>query len=328
MLAVIIPAYNRKEVLEEALISLTIQTKKRFITVLVDDASTEDFSSLIKEYSKKLHLKYIRREVNGGPGAARNDGLQWCFDNNIELVMFLDSDDLLLPKAIERLSKEINVNNCDIVTSEIQGEDKYGFSFLIKDKETIWTHGKIYRTSFLKQINLNFPDIRVNEDVAFNTVAFFSAYQNKRVAKIEEQLYFWRHEKNSITRTQQNIEDFLYNSNFGFIQAIDFAYEKFMELNLDLNLLFPKIVQLYYYVQRLKLQGKYMAKAEEIIKKIYRNPNITQLIKENLLSKKENFFVYLTQGVVSSGQNLLFEQTVKDFIEESTGLTISQIKGD
>lgn len=328
MVAVIIPAYNRKNVVEEALISLTIQTKKRFITVLVDDASTEDFNPLVEKYSKKLHLKYIRRETNGGPGAARRDGLQWCFDNNIELVMFLDSDDLLLPKAVERLSKEINVNNCDIVTSDIQGENEYGFPFFIKDKETIWTHGKIYRTSFLKQINLNFPDIKVNEDVAFNTVAFLSAYQNKRVAKIEEQLYFWRHEKSSITRTQENMEELIYNLSFGFIQAIDFAYEKFIELKLDLNLLFPKIVGIYGYVQKLRLQKRYTEKEEKIVKKIYRSPNVIQLIKENLLSKKENLFASLPQGEIFFKQNLLFEQTVKDFIEENTGLTISQIKGD
>ena len=61
--------------------------------------------------------------------------------------MFLDSDDLLLPKAVERLTKEINVTNYDIIISDIQGEDKNGFSYSIpaSTNETVWTHGKIYR---------------------------------------------------------------------------------------------------------------------------------------------------------------------------------------
>jgi hypothetical protein len=68
----------------------------------------------------------------------------------MELVMFLDSDDLLLPKAVERLSKEINVTGKDIITSNVQTEDKNGFTYKLENSETIWTHGKIYRTSFLK----------------------------------------------------------------------------------------------------------------------------------------------------------------------------------
>jgi glycosyltransferase involved in cell wall biosynthesis len=73
----------------------------------------------VEKYKSLLHIIYLKQENNQGPGAARERGLQWCFDNNIEFIMFLDSDDLLLPKAVERLTKEINVTNCDIIISDI-----------------------------------------------------------------------------------------------------------------------------------------------------------------------------------------------------------------
>lgn len=315
MLAVIIPVYNRPQQFEEALRSLTIQTKKRFITVIVDDASEEDVFSITKKYSNLLHIVYLRQENNGGPGKARARGLQWCFDNNIELVMFLDSDDLLLPKAIERLSKEINVTRNDMIVSEIQGEDKFGFSWTIDDNETIWNHGKIYRVSFLKQIGLNFPDIKMNEDVAFNTVAFYAAKSRKTVAKIAEQHYLWKWEENSMTRLS-NKKEVICKSAKGFIEAIKFCVEKFQDLNLDLNLLFPKVRGMYVFVQYLKKYGEYDASIKKKVEEVYNNSNIKQLIRKNLSSNKENLFSTLPNGAIYLEQNFMFEQTAIDFLKE------------
>lgn len=315
MLAVIIPVYNRPKQFEEALRSLTIQTKKRFITIVVDDASEEDIYSITKKYSKLLHIIYLRQESNAGPGKARARGLQWCFDNNIELVTFLDSDDLLLPKAIERLSKEINVTGSDIITSEIQGEDKFGFSWTIDDNETTWNHGKIYRVSFLKQIGLNFPDIKMNEDVAFNTVAFYAAKTKKTVAKIAEQHYLWKWEENSMTRLS-NKKEVICKSARGFIEAIKFCVEKFQDLNLDLEMLFPKVCGMYVFVQYLKKYDEYDEFTKKSVKEVYNNSNIKQLIEKNLNSNKLNLFSTLPSGAIYLEQNFMFEQTVMDFLKE------------
>lgn len=314
MLAVIIPAYNRPIQLEEALKSLTLQTKKRFITIVIDDASKEDISSVVDRYRDKLTIVYMKQKINQGPGAARARGLQWCFDNNIELVMFLDSDDILLPKAIERLSKEISITNSNMVISNILLEDKNKNLDQIQHGETVWTHGKIYRVSFLKQIGLNFPNFRTNEDLSFNIVAFHAAKAKKSIARINEEHYLWTYDKDSITRGG-NRDEKICQLSADFIKAIHFSYKKFKELKLDFEELLPRFSALYTYAQYLKELGRYEDELKALIKEIYTDPCVSTLIQEDLQSAKQNIFT-TPNGDIYLGRKFMFKQTMVDFIEE------------
>jgi hypothetical protein len=56
----------------------------------------------------------------------------------------------------------------------------------VANPEEVWTHGKIYRVSFLRQHNIFFPELRTNEDLAFNFIAFHVAKINKAVSKLNE----------------------------------------------------------------------------------------------------------------------------------------------
>lgn len=324
MLAIIIPAYNRGQDLEEALKSLMVQTKKRFITIIVDDASQEDLYPIVERYKSPLHIIYLKQESNQGPGAARERALQWCFDNNIEFVMFLDSDDLLLPKAVERLTKEINVTNCDIIISDIQGENKDGFSYSIpvSANETVWTHGKIYRVSFLKRIGLNFLKLKTNEDLAFNTVAFYAARKRGKIGYIEEQHYIWRHNKNSITRTKEKQEELICQLSKDFIRAISFSLLKFEELELDLSMLFPKIIGAYTYVQYLKILKKYDLDIEKEVQTIFSNSEIKNLIELQASKKENNIFLSTPQGTYFLNNKFIYEQSIQNFIFQYTGISI------
>jgi glycosyltransferase involved in cell wall biosynthesis len=72
-IGVIIPTYNRSEVLLSCLKHLEQQTWTDFEVIIVDDGSTDSTPQLLEEYQCKspLHLRYIRQD-NSGPARARN----------------------------------------------------------------------------------------------------------------------------------------------------------------------------------------------------------------------------------------------------------------
>ncbi|MHB1711224.1 MAG: mycofactocin biosynthesis glycosyltransferase MftF [Acidimicrobiales bacterium] len=80
---VVIPVHDRSDLLERCLGSLSPETR----VVVVDDASHDPGS--IADVCRTYGARLVTRAVNGGPGAARNDGLRQV---DTALVAFLDSD--------------------------------------------------------------------------------------------------------------------------------------------------------------------------------------------------------------------------------------------
>ncbi len=92
--SVIIPSYNRAVFLREAIESLLSQTYPVFEIVVVDDGSTDETKEVCDRYPT---VKYIYQS-NQGVSAARNTGISV---SQGEYLLFLDSDDRLLPQAVE-----------------------------------------------------------------------------------------------------------------------------------------------------------------------------------------------------------------------------------
>ena len=159
MVGVVIPAYKRKDCLRKTLTSLTLQTKKSFYVVIVDDHSPEPLKDVVQEFKGKFHLKYIYLEENGGPGVARQAGLNYCYDKGFNFVVFLDSDDYLFPHALARLYREINLNGADIASANFCVENDKGRNLLTQAKNRTFVHAKMYRTTFLKENNIAFSSL-------------------------------------------------------------------------------------------------------------------------------------------------------------------------
>jgi glycosyltransferase involved in cell wall biosynthesis len=102
--SIIIPTYNRANLIGRAIQSVLDQTYKDFELIIVDDGSIDYTEDIIKEFQKKdKRIKYIRREKNRGGSAARNTGIKAARG---EYIAFQDSDDEWLP---EKLEKQMNV---------------------------------------------------------------------------------------------------------------------------------------------------------------------------------------------------------------------------
>jgi len=107
-ISVVIPAYNRAGLIGQTLQSLLNQTLPADEIIVVDDGSTDstaeaaesEFSVFSRQFSGKGKLPEFKviRQVNAGPGAARNRGLA---ASKGEFVHFFDSDDIAAPNKHE-----------------------------------------------------------------------------------------------------------------------------------------------------------------------------------------------------------------------------------
>ncbi len=98
--SVIIPTYNRAELLPRALDSVRAQTFGDWEIVLVDDGSTDETETVAAKYSRILGPRFVYyRQENQGASAARNRGLNL---SRGRFLAFLDSDDEYLPRKLER----------------------------------------------------------------------------------------------------------------------------------------------------------------------------------------------------------------------------------
>ncbi len=94
--SVIIPTYNRSQVLLRAINSVINQTSKPFEIIVVDDGSTDDTKKALEIYGDKI--RYLYRENSGRPGVARNTGLE---NAKGDWIAFIDSDDVWLPDKLQ-----------------------------------------------------------------------------------------------------------------------------------------------------------------------------------------------------------------------------------
>ena len=104
---IIIPTYNRANMLSKALDSVAAQSLTDWECVVVDDGSTDNTKELLNEYiARDNRFRYIYQE-NAERSAARNNGIR---NAKGEYICFLDSDDEYLAHNLEKWSLFINKN--------------------------------------------------------------------------------------------------------------------------------------------------------------------------------------------------------------------------
>ena len=104
-ISVVIPVYNRPDLLERALCSVSKQTTQADEVLVVDDGSSS--SPDLSDFHENPEVHCLRREKNLGVSAARNWGIQQARG---EWIALLDSDDEWEPKKLERQVQYIDQN--------------------------------------------------------------------------------------------------------------------------------------------------------------------------------------------------------------------------
>ncbi len=133
MISVIIPYFNRFDLLEYAINSVLDQSYIDFEIILIDDCSTE---GEFKSNNNKISL--FRMQTNCGPGYCRQFGLEKAKG---DYILFLDSDDILDPDFLSlSIQKHIDLNNTVCFT--------YCHSGVLNTENTWNNTDKEYKTIF------------------------------------------------------------------------------------------------------------------------------------------------------------------------------------
>jgi len=102
LVSIIIPVHNREKMAPEAVESALEQTYPHIEVVVVDDGSTDRTYECLKTFLPDITL--IRQSPNQGQSAARNRGISVSKGRH---VLFLDSDDVLVPSAVDKLKRAL-----------------------------------------------------------------------------------------------------------------------------------------------------------------------------------------------------------------------------
>jgi glycosyltransferase involved in cell wall biosynthesis len=94
---VVIPSYNRADLLPEAVKSVLNQTFQDFEVIVVDNCSTDNTQEVMKQFDGNAKVKYIRNEQNMERAYSRNVGFK---NARGKFLTLLDSDDVIYPDCL------------------------------------------------------------------------------------------------------------------------------------------------------------------------------------------------------------------------------------
>lgn len=110
--SIIIPVYNVEDYLAECLLSAISQDYHNKEVIVINDGSTDNSSSILKEIQRKHPELIIIETANRGQSNARNTGIDAATG---EYIIFLDSDDWIEKNTLSRCFEAIVEHNVDMV---------------------------------------------------------------------------------------------------------------------------------------------------------------------------------------------------------------------
>jgi glycosyltransferase involved in cell wall biosynthesis len=111
-ISVIIPNFNRANLIGETLENILNQTLPPHEIIVVDDGSTDNIAPIIAKYQDRVI--FTKNQRGKGPGGARNTGLDIATGNYIK---FFDSDDVMTLNSLEIQLKRLKESNLPIIYS-------------------------------------------------------------------------------------------------------------------------------------------------------------------------------------------------------------------
>lgn len=212
MISIILPIYNMQNYIAECLESVINQTYKDIEIICVNDFSMDNSMTIVKEYAKQdSRIKIVNNEKNRGLGGARNAGLDVATG---EYIIFVDTDDKMMPDMAEKLYNCITENKSDMVFCDVMllGNDYLQKPYkpfhdltLISNRtfypqKQMWAFvnmwpsawNKIYKKSIIDKYN-----IRCHENILYEDHTFYYEYlfASEKVSYLPEALYVYRHER-------------------------------------------------------------------------------------------------------------------------------------
>ncbi len=108
--SIVIPTYNRPELLKQAIRSVLAQTYQDFEIIVVDDGMKERGESVVSSF-RDARIRYLKNEASLGGGGARNRGIKEVKGG---FIAFLDDDDEWLPEKLAVQMEQFSTTNAAV----------------------------------------------------------------------------------------------------------------------------------------------------------------------------------------------------------------------
>jgi CDP-glycerol glycerophosphotransferase len=219
---VVVPAYNVEPYIAQSMRSLRAQRYQNLRVILVDDHCTDRSIERARPFQSKFKLDIIRGTANG-LGAARNSGVAEVGET--DYLIFLDSDDVMIPGTLSKLTRLARKFDADIVNGQsakflgalifprrdtrflYRGRKEAALT-LADEPEMIYDStpwNKLFSWKFWNEAELSWPIKVYFEDLIVSAKAFsFGA----KVVLTPKFIYLWRErvgQSKSITQTHGEI---------------------------------------------------------------------------------------------------------------------------
>lgn len=216
--SVIVPVYNVETYLNQCMDSLINQNFDDFEVICVNDGSTDSSLEILEKYAGNDSRIRIITQKNGGLSSARNTGMK---NASGDYIIFIDSDDWISLDCLTKLYSNAIENDSQIVQYNLEffnedtkcyEDDKSlnlnNLNGIDLNSYTVWDLGsnlfkiphnavnKLYKTSFLREVDAEFEEGLYYEDLYFFYKYFPKA---SKISYLNECLYFYRIRDASIT---------------------------------------------------------------------------------------------------------------------------------
>lgn len=190
--SIVMPVYNVRAYLKQAIDSVCDQTYGDFELILIDDCSADGSSEICDFYAENdSRIQAVHLKQNGGVSHARNVGMDAATGS---YLMFMDSDDYIDKELLQRCYASTQKNAAQIIFFGMTEEhfDKKGKhmesvvyklpqkyfkdqnelrAYMIEiEKATLYGYAcnKFYDLKYLRQLGLRYKEYALNEDILFN----------------------------------------------------------------------------------------------------------------------------------------------------------------
>jgi hypothetical protein len=203
-LSLVVPFHDVERYIGPCLESLGRQTFTDFEAILVDDGSRDGSLAAAQEFSARDPRFRVVRQVNQGLGPARNTGTK---EATGRYLAFVDSDDLVPPRAYDRLVRSLEASGSDLAAGDARRFNDLGVreSYVHREPfavDRVGTHvrehhalaldrmawNKVFRRDFWDREGLEFPPM-LYEDYPVTIKAHVRA---RAVDVLATPVYYWR----------------------------------------------------------------------------------------------------------------------------------------
>lgn len=254
-LTIVIPVYNDRQGLIASLASIEgIQALSncKFKIIVIDDSSTEDtYSDIPSLFEQFCDITLLKTPHNQGPGPARQMGVNIC---ETEYLMFLDAGDIIgYPMNFLQYLNIVKEYPDVVIFSSAHDEATEIHECLYVEPQHNRLHGKIYKTSFIKEHNIVFPEgiLSQNEDIGYNTAIklicdnLFNNDNISRILEYEKSTIIQTFNPNSITKK----DNFSYNirQNQGAGPQMVHSFKTARDNGVDISLIEKRGYEIFVY---------------------------------------------------------------------------------